>query len=72
MKVTGTVRYRDLEGGLFQLEADDGKRYTLLGAKKDLKAAQGQRVEIDGSLDEGGFGIGMSGPQIRIDKLRTL
>lgn len=72
MKITGTVEFRDLEGGLFQLKADDGKRYTLLGAKKDLKAAQGQRVEVEGSADEGGFGIGMSGPQLKVDKLRKL
>ena len=71
MKLTGTVEYRDLEGGLFQLAADDGKRYTLLGSRKELKAAQDQRVEIHGSLDEG-FGIGMSGPQLRVDKLRKL
>ena len=72
MKVTGTVEFRDLEGGVFQLAADDGKRYTLLGSKSDLKAAKGQRVEIDGSLDEGGFGIAMSGPQLRVSKLRKL
>ena len=71
MKVTGTVEFRDLEGGLFQLKADDGKRYTLLGAKSDLKAAKGARVEIEGSLDEG-FGISMAGPQLRVDKLRKL
>lgn len=71
MKLTGTVEYRDLEGGIFQLAADDGKRYTLLGPGKDLRAAQGQRVEVDGSLDEG-FGIGMSGPQLRVEKLRKL
>jgi hypothetical protein len=71
MRLTGTVEYRDLEGGVFQLAADDGKRYTLLGAKKELKAAQGQRVEVDGSVDEG-FGITMSGPQLRVQKLRKL
>ncbi|HEX4384431.1 MAG TPA: hypothetical protein VH083_15825 [Myxococcales bacterium] len=71
MKVTGTVEFRDLEGGLFQLKADDGKRYTLLGAKSDLKDAKGERVEIEGSLDEG-FGISMSGPQLRVAKLRKL
>jgi hypothetical protein len=71
VKITGTVEFRDLEGGLFQLKADDGKRYTLLGAKGDLKAAKGTRVEIEGSLDEG-FGISMSGPQLRVDKLRKL
>ena len=71
MKLTGTVEFRDLEGGLWQLAADDGKRYTLLGSRGELKAAKGQRVEVEGSLDDG-FGIGMSGPQLRVDKLRKL
>ena len=71
MKLTGTVEYRDLEGGIWQLAADDGKRYTLLGARGDLKAAKGARVEVEGSLDEG-FGIAMAGPQLRVEKLRKL
>jgi len=71
MKLTGTVEFRDLEGGLWQLAADDGKRYTLLGSKSDLRAAKGHRVEVEGALDEG-FGIGMSGPQLRVEKLRKL
>jgi hypothetical protein len=71
VKVTGTVEFRDLEGGVFQLKADDGKRYTLLGSKSELKAAKGERVEIEGSLDEG-FGISMSGPQLKVAKLRKL
>ncbi len=71
MRVTGTVERRDLEGGFWQLVADDGKRYTLLGSAKDLKAAQGARVEVEGSLDEG-FGIAMSGPQLRVEKVRRI
>jgi hypothetical protein len=71
MKVTGTLEFRDLEGGVFQLAADDGKRYTLVGAKSELKSAKGARVEVEGSLDEG-FGIAMSGPQLRVGRLRKL
>jgi len=71
MKVTGTVEYVDLEGGLFRLAGDDGKRYTLLGSRSDLKAAKGARVEVEGSLDDG-FGIGMAGPQLRVQKLRKI
>jgi len=33
MKVTGTVEFVDLEGGLWRLTADDGTRYTLIGSK---------------------------------------
>jgi hypothetical protein len=68
MKVTGIVEYQDLEGGIWQLAADDGKRYTLLGSRSALKSFVGQRVEVEGSL-EAGFGIAMSGPQLQVEKL---
>ena len=71
MKLKGTVEFRDLEGGLWQLVADDGKRYTLMGSRSELKAAQGARVEVEGSLDQG-FGIGMAGPQLRVAALRRI
>jgi hypothetical protein len=67
MKVRGRVERRDLEGGIWQLVADDGTRYTLLDAPADLRA--GSVVEIDGALDEG-FGLAMAGPQLRVKKVR--
>jgi formylmethanofuran dehydrogenase subunit C len=71
MKVTGTVEFVDLEGGFFRLVADDGKRYTLIGSRGELKSVRGARVEVEGSIDDG-FGIAMAGPQLRVDKLRKL
>jgi hypothetical protein len=71
VKITGIVEFVDLEGGLWRLTADDGKRYTLIGARGDLKSAKGARVEVEGALDEG-FGIGMSGPQLRVARIRKL
>jgi hypothetical protein len=71
MKVTGRIEHRDLEGGIWQLVGDDGKRYTLLGSRSDLKAAQGARAEIEGTVEEG-FGIAMAGPQLRVEKIRKL
>ncbi len=71
MKVTGTVELVDLEGGVWRLNGDDGKRYTLLGSKADLKSAKGARVEVEGTVDEG-FGIAMSGPQLRVQRIRKL
>ena len=68
MKLTGTLDFRDLEGGLWQLKTDDGKRYTLLGR---INEKSGARVEVEGSLDEG-FGIGMAGPQLRVQSLRKI
>lgn len=71
MKVRGKVEYRDLEGGTYELAAEDGKRYTLVGATAEVKALRGARVEVDGSLDEG-FGIAMSGSQLKVARLRKL
>ena len=69
MKVRGRVERRDLEGGIWQLVAEDGKRYTLVGATAGLKA--GARVEVEGTIDEG-FGIAMAGPQLRIQTVRPV
>jgi formylmethanofuran dehydrogenase subunit C len=71
MKVTGTVEFVDLEGGLYRLSADDGKRYQLIGSRGELKSVKGARVEVEGAVDEG-FGIGMSGPQLRVSRIRKL
>ncbi len=68
MKVVGTLERRDLEGGIWQLVTDDGQRYTLLGGKG---LSSGERVEVEGSLDEG-FGISMSGPQLRVSRVRKV
>jgi hypothetical protein len=69
MKVRGRVERRDLEGGIWQLVAENGKRYTLVGALGGLKA--GAQVEVEGTLDEG-FGIAMAGPQLRVQKIRSV
>jgi hypothetical protein len=67
----GRIEKRDLEGGIWQLVADDGKRYTLVGSTSGLKA--GSQVEVDGEVDAGGgFGLAMAGPQLRVKKVRTL
>jgi hypothetical protein len=67
----GRVEKRDLEGGIWQLVSDDGKRYTLVGSVSGLSA--GASVEIDGEVEAGGgFGIAMAGPQLRVRKVRKL
>jgi formylmethanofuran dehydrogenase subunit C len=71
MKVRGTVQYRDLEGGIYELHAEDGKRYALSGSKGDLKAAKGAKVEVEGSLDDG-MGISMTGPQLKVSSVKKL
>lgn len=69
MKVRGRIERRDIEGGIWQLVAEDGSRYTLVGSTAGLKA--GAKVEVEGSVDEG-FGIAMAGPQLRVEKVRSI
>ncbi len=68
MKLTGIVEYTDIEGGVWQLATDDGKRFTLLGSRGALKSFVGQHVEVEGSL-EAGYDLAMSGLMLHVDKL---
>ena len=37
MKLTGEVKFRDLETGVWVLEGDDGKTYLLAGGDRQIK-----------------------------------
>ena len=64
-KFRGTVRHSDLEGGHWQLEAEDGTTYVLEGQTGGIEA-DGARVEIDGAVDKGAMGIAMTGPILKV------
>ncbi|MBK8262023.1 MAG: hypothetical protein IPK80_11895 [Nannocystis sp.] len=66
---TGTVRYNDLEGGFFELVTAEGDVYRL----SDAGAAKaGDRVQVEGEVEEGGFGIQMSGPSLVVESIKVL
>ena len=64
-KLKGTIRRNDLEGGFWELHADDGERYQLDGGDERLRT-EGARVEVDGKVDKDAFGIGMTGPVLKV------
>jgi hypothetical protein len=64
-KFHGTVRRSDLEGGHWQLEADDGTTYVLDGATSGIEQ-DGAKVEIDGAVAGDVMGIAMTGPTLRV------
>jgi hypothetical protein len=70
-KFRGTVRRSDLEGGHWQLEADDGETYVLEGAPPGV-AQDGTKVEIDGAVDEAALGIAMTGPTLRVKTAKKI
>lgn len=65
-KFTGTVRHNDLEGGFLELHTNDGDVYRLEGGGK---VSAGDKVTVHGTVESGGFGIQMSGPAIKVDKI---
>jgi hypothetical protein len=67
-KFTGTVRRNDLEGGFYELHTDDGAVLRLEGGS-DLK--DGRRVTVHGKLEDGGFGIHMSGPSLTVHRIES-
>ena len=59
-RLTGTVRKNDLEGGVWELVADDGQHYQLRGGPDALRK-DGMRVEIRGKVARDAMGVGMVG-----------
>lgn len=70
MKLKGTIRRSDLEGGQWTLETDKGDCYQLSGELAGLK--DGMQAEVEGKVDKGAMGIGMMGPQFAVQKLTSL
>jgi hypothetical protein len=67
-KFTGTVRLNDLEGGFYELETRGGQRYRLSRCKEPA----GANVEVEGTLESGGFGLQMSGPSITVKQITRI
>jgi len=66
---TGTVRTNDLEGGFLELVTAEGDVYRL----SDAGAAKpGDHVRVEGEIEEGGFGIQMSGPSLEVEAIVVL
>lgn len=52
------------------LKADDGNSYQLRGGDAGLRK-EGQRVTVQGSVDKGAMGIGMTGPYLDVSSWAT-
>jgi len=70
MKLKGTIRRNDLEGGHWTIETDGGDTYQLSGALDGAK--DGMKAELEGKVDKGAMGIGMMGPYFAVQKLHAL
>jgi hypothetical protein len=70
MKLRGTIRRNDLEGGHWTIETDKGDRYQLVGELDACK--DGIQAEVEGKIEKGMMGIGMTGPSFTVEKLKAL
>lgn len=70
MKLKGTIRRSDLEGGHWVLETDGGDTYQLVGKVDGCK--DGLKAEVDGKVQKDMMGIGMTGPHFSVDAIRAI
>ena len=70
MKLKGTIRRNDLEGGHWTIETEKGDTYQLQGKLDGCK--DGMKAEVEGKVDKGAMGIGMTGPHFAVQKLTAL
>ena len=69
MKLKGTIRRSDLEGGHWVLETEGGERYQLTGTLGDCK--DGLVAEVEGKVDKNAMSFGMGGAQFTVSKLTS-
>lgn len=70
-KLRGTIKHSDLEGGHYQLVADDGTVYELEGSDPLLRKS-GTRVEIDGTIDRAALSFAMTGPRLKVKSAKVI
>lgn len=72
-KLRGTIHKSDLEGGVWQLLAEDGTTYELEAAAADpLLQKEGARVELEGSVDKAAMSFTMTGPRFKVRAVRAV
>lgn len=70
MKLKGTIRRNDLAGGHWTIETDKGETYQLVGSVEGAK--DGMQAEVEGKVDKGAMGIGMTGPHFTVQSIKAL
>lgn len=69
-KFRGTIRHNDLEGGHWQLVAENGSEYVLDVEVGDAGLVDGAKVEIDGTIEKHDLSFAMTGPTLRVKAIR--
>ena len=67
-QLKGTVRKKDIEGGVWVLEEKNGNVFQLKGGPVDLYQ-NGMKVTIKGKVQKDILGIGMMGPVFEVKQM---
>jgi hypothetical protein len=70
-KFRGTIRRNELEGGHYQLVADDGTAYQVEGSDPAL-SQDGAKVEVDGAVDKDAMSFAMTGPILKVRSVKRI
>lgn len=68
--IVGTVRHREVEGGFFAIQGDDGVTYDPTNLPADFRK-DGLKVEADARRQDDMAGIHMAGPIVQIVRIRV-
>lgn len=71
ISLRGRVVFRELETGVWVLEAEDGRVFLLEGGDRKLKR-DGGRIEAKGHIDSSALTVAMVGPVFRVQSYRFL
>ncbi|MFO0574793.1 MAG: DUF5818 domain-containing protein [Polyangia bacterium] len=70
-KLTGTVHHVDLEGGYYTLRTRSGDVFKLDGGDAGLRTP-GATVEIEGDVEDKGFGISFGTPILKVQSYKVV
>ncbi len=65
MKINGTVRRNNIEGGIWTLVADNGEVFQL-NNETASKLKDGEKITATGEVDTDMMGFGMVGPMFNL------
>lgn len=70
-KISGTIHHVDLEGGYYTLRTARGEVFKLDGGGADLRVP-GVKAEVEGQVDDKGFGISFGTPVLKVKSYKVL
>ena len=64
----GTVRYHNIEGGVWIIETEKGDTYQLHGGPEELYM-EGKKVTVKGTVPRDIMSTGMMAPTLKVEKI---